>query len=167
MNPVFNDDLKKLFGGMRYRSVSTYLKDKFGEKTIKLAIDGGFTCPNRDGAKGTGGCIFCSDSGSTLLPTLRTKSVFFRTNGRAPNISPTSKIIRIPMRPYPSCGKSITQFLQTRKSKDLSSAPVPTACPKKFWIYCRKSIIRIFYGWNLGCRPFTMKLLASSTAVTI
>ncbi len=64
MNPVFNDDLKKLFGGMRYRSVSTYLKDKFGEKTIKLAIDGGFTCPNRDGSKGTGGCIFCSDSGS-------------------------------------------------------------------------------------------------------
>ena len=64
MNPVFNDDLKKLFGGMRYRSVSTYLKDKFDEKTIKLAIDGGFTCPNRDGAKGTGGCIFCSDSGS-------------------------------------------------------------------------------------------------------
>lgn len=64
MNPVFNDDLKKLFGGMRYRSVSTYLKDKFGEKTIKLAIDGGFTCPNRDGTKGSGGCIFCSDSGS-------------------------------------------------------------------------------------------------------
>lgn len=64
MNPVFNDDLKKLFGGMRYRSVSIYLKDKFGEKTIKLAIDGGFTCPNRDGTKGTGGCIFCSDSGS-------------------------------------------------------------------------------------------------------
>lgn len=64
MNPVFNDDLKKLFGGMRYHSVSTYLKDKFGEKTIKLAIDGGFTCPNRDGTKGTGGCIFCSDSGS-------------------------------------------------------------------------------------------------------
>ena len=64
MNPVFNDDLKKLFGGMRYRSVSTYIKDKFGEKTIKLAIDGAFTCPNRDGAKGTGGCIFCSDSGS-------------------------------------------------------------------------------------------------------
>ena len=64
MNPVFNDDLKKLFGGMRYHSVSTYLKDKFGEKTIKLAIDGGFTCPNRDGTKGSGGCIFCSDSGS-------------------------------------------------------------------------------------------------------
>lgn len=64
MNPVLNDDLKKLFGGMRYRSVSTYLKDKFGEKTIKLAIDGGFTCPNRDGTKGTCGCIFCSDSGS-------------------------------------------------------------------------------------------------------
>lgn len=64
MNPIFNNDLKKIFGGMRYHSVSAYLKEKFGEKTIKLAIDGGFTCPNRDGTKGSGGCIFCSDSGS-------------------------------------------------------------------------------------------------------
>ncbi|MCQ2551033.1 MAG: TIGR01212 family radical SAM protein [Clostridia bacterium] len=48
----------------KYTSISTYLKDQFGHKTIKLAIDGGFTCPNRDGSKGVGGCIFCSDTGS-------------------------------------------------------------------------------------------------------
>ena len=35
-----------------------------GCKVVKLSIDGGFTCPNRDGSKGTGGCIFCSASGS-------------------------------------------------------------------------------------------------------
>ena len=52
------------FGEQRFYSISTWLKRYFGEKTIKLAIDGGFTCPNRDGTKGTGGCLFCSDSGS-------------------------------------------------------------------------------------------------------
>lgn len=44
-------------------SVSSYLKKEFGHKTVKLAIDGGFTCPNRDGSKGTGGCLFCSEGG--------------------------------------------------------------------------------------------------------
>ncbi len=52
------------FKGQRYNSISNYLKDHFGSKTIKLSIDGGFTCPNRDGSKGFGGCGFCSDSGS-------------------------------------------------------------------------------------------------------
>lgn len=45
-------------------SISSYLKEQFGGKVIKLSIDGGFTCPNRDGTKGTGGCIFCSAQGS-------------------------------------------------------------------------------------------------------
>ncbi len=48
----------------RYRSLNDYLKDTFGEKVYKLALDGGMTCPNRDGTKGTGGCIFCSQGGS-------------------------------------------------------------------------------------------------------
>lgn len=48
----------------RYRSLNDYLKDAFGEKVYKLALDGGMTCPNRDGTKGTGGCIFCSEGGS-------------------------------------------------------------------------------------------------------
>lgn len=44
-------------------SISDYLKNVFGQKTVKLSIDGGFTCPNRDGTKGTGGCLFCSEGG--------------------------------------------------------------------------------------------------------
>lgn len=49
---------------LRINTINTYLKKKFDRKTVKLSIDGGFTCPNRDGTKGTGGCLFCSSSGS-------------------------------------------------------------------------------------------------------
>ena len=48
----------------RYKHLNKYLKEKFGERTLKICIDGGFTCPNRDGKVGTGGCIFCSEKGS-------------------------------------------------------------------------------------------------------
>lgn len=48
----------------RYYSINEYLKKEFGSKTIKLALDGGFTCPNRDGTKGYDGCLFCSENGS-------------------------------------------------------------------------------------------------------
>ncbi len=48
----------------RYLSLGSYTKEKFGTKLYKLALDGGFTCPNRDGTLGTRGCIFCSGRGS-------------------------------------------------------------------------------------------------------
>jgi len=48
-------------------TVGEYLRGRFGGKTVKLSIDGGFTCPNRDGAKGKGGCAFCSEHGSGEL----------------------------------------------------------------------------------------------------
>ena len=48
----------------RYNRLTEYLKNKFGERTLKICIDGGFTCPNRDGTTGFGGCIFCSETGS-------------------------------------------------------------------------------------------------------
>jgi len=44
--------------------LNEYLKEQFGEKVYKIALNGGFTCPNRDGAKGDSGCIFCSSGGS-------------------------------------------------------------------------------------------------------
>ncbi len=44
--------------------LNDYLKKEFGEKVYKIALNGGFTCPNRDGTKGYRGCIFCSKGGS-------------------------------------------------------------------------------------------------------
>ena len=48
----------------QYVHLNKYLKEKFGERTLKICIDGSFTCPNRDGTKGINGCIFCSNKGS-------------------------------------------------------------------------------------------------------
>ena len=47
-----------------YKTFNTYCREVFGCKVYKLSLDGGFTCPNRDGTLGTRGCIFCSARGS-------------------------------------------------------------------------------------------------------
>lgn len=60
---------------MKYTTLNSYLKNKFGCKVYKLAIDGGFTCPNRDGTLGTRGCIFCSRGGSGEFAESKEKSV--------------------------------------------------------------------------------------------
>ena len=49
---------------VEYYSLNQYMKDTFGCKVYRIAINGGFTCPNRDGSIGTGGCLFCSEGGS-------------------------------------------------------------------------------------------------------
>jgi hypothetical protein len=48
----------------RYNDYSSYLKTKYGCRVYRIGLDAGFTCPNRDGTKGSGGCIYCSDTGS-------------------------------------------------------------------------------------------------------
>lgn len=45
------------------RTANQYYREKYGCKVYKLSLDGGFTCPNRDGTLGTGGCLFCSPAG--------------------------------------------------------------------------------------------------------
>ena len=52
------------WGGLPFHSLSWDLQQRFGKKLYKLSLDGGMTCPNRDGTLGRGGCIFCSAGGS-------------------------------------------------------------------------------------------------------
>ncbi len=59
LNPFKNTDSNK-----RYYTMDYYMRRVFGKKACKVPIDAGFTCPNRDGTKGVGGCTFCSESGS-------------------------------------------------------------------------------------------------------
>ena len=54
----------KEWNGKRYHSLNYFLRNKFGEKIYKISLDGGFTCPNRDGKVSKGGCTFCSARGS-------------------------------------------------------------------------------------------------------
>lgn len=60
---------------VRYNHLNNYLKSKFGSRVLKVCIDGGFTCPNRDGRVGTGGCIFCSKMGAGDLIKYRQEEV--------------------------------------------------------------------------------------------
>ncbi|WP_058486582.1 TIGR01212 family radical SAM protein [Defluviitalea phaphyphila] len=52
------------WGNKPYYSLDFYLRQKFGQKVFKISLDGGFTCPNRDGTISEKGCIFCSERGS-------------------------------------------------------------------------------------------------------
>lgn len=63
----------------RYNTLSSYLKEKFGSKLLKLSIDGGFSCPNRKNGKS--GCKFCSENGSGEFTTKR-KSITEQLNAQ-------------------------------------------------------------------------------------
>ena len=63
------------WNGKPYHSLDYHMKSVFGQKVYKLAIDGGFTCPNRDGTLGQSGCIFCSAGGSGDFAASRTKRI--------------------------------------------------------------------------------------------
>lgn len=64
-----------MWNGKRYRSLNTFLREFFGEKVYRVSVDGGFTCPVRDGSKGWRGCIFCNIKSFTPPYAERSKSV--------------------------------------------------------------------------------------------
>lgn len=59
----------------RFYSLNDFFKENFNEKIFKVSLDGGFTCPNRDGKVGYGGCIFCSATGSGEFTGTREKTI--------------------------------------------------------------------------------------------
>lgn len=59
------------WNGKPYHSLDYMLKERFGEKVYKVTLNGGMSCPNRDGTIGHGGCIFCSEGGSGDLPPVQ------------------------------------------------------------------------------------------------
>ena len=65
---------------MYYLSFNQFLRDRFGERVQKITLDAGLTCPNRDGTRGTGGCIYCDRFGSgtgnsITVPDVRTQAL--------------------------------------------------------------------------------------------
>lgn len=60
---------------VRYNHLNSYLKNKFGERVLKVCVDAGFTCPNRDGKISTGGCSFCGSAGAGELIKYKTCNV--------------------------------------------------------------------------------------------
>jgi len=56
--------MPEIVNNKRYHTLDNYYKERFGTKIAKVSLNGGFTCPNRDGTKGFGGCIYCSPMAS-------------------------------------------------------------------------------------------------------
>jgi radical SAM protein (TIGR01212 family) len=56
--------MENKFGSIHFNTIGAYLRKEFGCQISKLSLDGGFTCPNRDGTLGIGGCIYCSEDGA-------------------------------------------------------------------------------------------------------
>ena len=84
------------WGEKRYNSLNYFMKDKFGEKVYKVSLDGGFTCPNRDGTLSSKGCIFCSESGSGEFAGSRKLSITQQIDDQLKLISkkfPSGKVI--------------------------------------------------------------------------
>lgn len=64
------------WGDKPFYSLDYYLKQVFGEKVYKVSLNGGMTCPNRDGSLGTDGCIFCSSGGSGEFAATKTGTIY-------------------------------------------------------------------------------------------
>lgn len=69
------DTASLLPGEKRYYSLNNYCKDTFGEKVYRLSLNGGMTCPNRDGSLSIHGCSFCSEGGSGDFAALADLSI--------------------------------------------------------------------------------------------
>lgn len=83
----------------RYYDLKSYWRNRFGIRVYKLPIDAGFTCPNRDGAAGTGGCTYCDGRGSRL-----------RQAGPLPSVSDQIAAGRAYYRTHRQAGKFIAYF---------------------------------------------------------
>ena len=99
---------KKFWGDKPYFSLDHYLKQTFGEKVYRLSLNGGMTCPNRDGTLDSRGCIFCSAGGSGDFAT-------------APSLSVTEQITQAKerIRRKSNCRKFIAYFQAYLRSRFL------------------------------------------------
>ena len=91
-----NNPFKYSDSNKRYHTYDYYLKQTFGGKCAKIPIDGGFTCPNIDGSKGVGGCIYCSSRGSgdfAESPVLSVGEQFRITREKLSSKWPTERCI--------------------------------------------------------------------------
>lgn len=110
------------WGERRYYALDYYLKQNFGEKLYKISLNGGCSCPNRDGTCGTRGCIFCSEGGSGDFAASSSLSVAepMEKALSAPNttdtaISPIFRHIPIPMHQPVICAGSLPKRFLIQK----------------------------------------------------
>ena len=114
------------------KMLSDHYREKFGCKVYKLSLDGGFTCPNRDGTCGTRGCIFCAGDGSgafaegtcgNLLQQMEQAKRRVEAKNREGKYIAYSSLSRIPMPRQNICEGSTPRRLHPNTLWDFLSAP--------------------------------------------
>ncbi len=115
------------------RTVGQYWKEKFGEKVYRVSIDGGFTCPTRDGTKGYGGCYFCDEEGSVIHN----------------NESPDDISIQIEKGISRLKKKGINKFIAYFQSYTSTYAPVDILRKKYSSVFTHKGVV----GISVSTRP--------------
>ena len=121
-------DVMEYGGGKRYNSFVGYYREKYGERLQKIVLDAGFTCPNRDGTVGSGGCTYCDNAAfhpgySTPGKTLRRQmdeGIEFHNSIVSDTVIPAiiwliSSPIRILMPPSDVCVPCILRHWTTRR----------------------------------------------------
>ena len=131
-------ELLNRWGDKPYYSLDYYLKQTFGEKIYRLSLNGGMTCPNRDGTLDSRGCIFCSAGGSGDFAT-------------APALSVTEQITQAKerIRGKSNCKKFIAYF----QAYTNTYAPVSYLRELFSEAICHPDIVALSIGTRCDCLP--------------
>ena len=121
-----------------YRTLSDHYREKFGCKVYKLAIDAGFTCPNRDGTAGSGGCIFCSAYGGGEFAEAPCESISLQLQRAKARVSAKNK-----------GGKYIAYF----QSFSNTYGPVSKLRPLYLEAIAGEEIVGLAIGTRPDCLP--------------
>jgi radical SAM protein (TIGR01212 family) len=133
-----NNPFKYSFDNKRYHTWNYHLREQFGEKVMKISLDGGFTCPNRDGFVTYGGCTFCSSSGSGDY-----------AGNRAEPLSEQFEKIKIRMHDKWKSGKYIAYF----QAFTNTYAPVSVLKEKFEEAISYENVVGISIGTRPDCLP--------------
>ena len=129
-----------------YTTLSDHYRAKFGCKVYKLSIDGGFTCPNRDGTLGIGGCIFCSAAGSGAFAAGPDSSISAQLEKAKTRVSAKNKD-----------GKYIAYF----QSFTNTYAPVEILREKYLAAIAPEDVVGLAIGTRPDCLPEDVMALLS------
>ena len=130
-----------------YTTLNDHYRAKFGCKVYKLSLDGGFTCPNRDGSLGFGGCIFCSAAGSGEFAEGRNSSIAAQLEQAKARVSAKNK-----------GGKYIAYF----QSFTNTYAPVEVLREKFTAALAPDDIVGLAVGTRPDCLPEDVVALLSA-----
>lgn len=146
-------------GEKRYNTLNRHLRETFGEKVFKISLDAGFTCPNRDGTKGWGGCIYCSSRGSGDFAGVASHSIeqqFGEVKERMRKKWPRAKYLAYfqaytnTYAPVPKLRKLYEEALKQENVVGISIATRPDCIPKEVLDYLEELNQRTYLWVELG-----------------